>query len=396
MLDTVTGLRWIYFIAAILALASIIKTASVPVIILHIIAAILAIPGISKLFRPRKATRAAVLCVLASFIIMGIAHGLGENSNGQGTVEVITTPQFNEAGYLSADDVLIPESYLGNVDGVLPTSPEGSLNNGTGIVQIDAAQGMTLHFIDVGQGDSTLVESNGHYMLIDMGPAAAADALLEYLEELNIETLDTLVITHPHADHVNVTVLSRLISRFDINEVRIPDTTSSTGHALLAYAMDIIDEADLDVEITTAGDSWQVGGVNVKAVAPNSNYYDELNDYSLVLHIATGESSALICGDAEVVSENEMVFNRHRITADILRTGHHGSSTSSSTLFLAAVRPKYAVISCGAGNEYGHPHTETLSRLALFTEKNIYRTDKQGTIVAYCDTSGNISWSENQ
>lgn len=392
MLDTITGLRWVLFIGGFLALLSTLKYACAAGIILYVIALILAIPGISKIFRPKKPKLAAIVCFISAFILMGIAQGVTDKygKDPENSAIIITTVEEEESFFAGEDVTVVSSPHLGTITG--SETENIPYENTTPVTDINGSEDMILHFIDVGQGDATLVESASKYMLIDMGPIEAADALISYLDAEGVTELERLIITHPHADHVNVTALSQLISRMDIGTVHIPDTTSSTGHALLSYALDVMDEADLDVEITAAGESWTIGNTDVTVLAPNRTNYDELNDYSIVVRLDCGESSAIICADAEEESENDMLLNRRDIQADIIRTGHHGSSTSSGTFFLLDVKPDYAVISCGTDNEYGHPHSEILTNLRLHVGNDIYRTDLHGNIVAVCSQSGDIDW----
>lgn len=237
------------------------------------------------------------------------------------------------------------------------------------------ADGMlTAHFIDVGQGDSELLQlPDGQTMLIDAG-----GDVRNYIASLGIEKIDYLVATHPHADHI--AYMEEVIRDFDIGEVympRVSHTSKTFENMLLA-----IQEKGLKIKTAKAGvNILSADGLTIDIVAPASDSYDDLNNYSAVIQVTYKDTAMLFTGDAETLSENQIAAD---ISADVLKVGHHGSSTSSSASFLNRVNPKIAVISCGEGNDYGHPHREVLQRL---NKRNveIYRTDEDGTIVITSD-----------
>lgn len=237
------------------------------------------------------------------------------------------------------------------------------------------ADGMlTAHFIDVGQGDSALLQlPNGQTMLIDAGGDVRG-----YIAALDIEKIDYLVATHPHSDHI--AYMEEVIRDFDIGAVympRVSHTSKTFENMLLA-----IQEKGLTIKTAKAGvNILNADDLTIDIVAPVSDTYDDLNNYSAVIQVTYKDTAMLFTGDAEALSENQITAD---IDADVLKVGHHGSSTSSSTSFLDRVNPKIAVISCGEGNDYGHPHKEVLQRL---NKRNveIYRTDADGTVVITSD-----------
>jgi len=230
------------------------------------------------------------------------------------------------------------------------------------------------HFIDVGQGDSELLQlPNGQTMLIDAGGDVRS-----YLQTLGIQKIDYLVATHPHADHI--AYMEEVITNFNIGAIympRVSHTSKTFENMLLA-----IQRKGLSIKTAKAGVTiLNEGNLNINIVAPVKDTYDDLNNYSTVIKVVYGSTSMLFTGDAEALSEGQITAN---IDADVLKVGHHGSSTSSSNSFLNRVTPKIAVISCGAGNSYGHPHSETLQKLNS-RNVEIYRTDLNGTIVITSD-----------
>jgi competence protein ComEC len=238
---------------------------------------------------------------------------------------------------------------------------------------------MEVHFINVGQGDSILVKlHNGQTMLIDAGPD---DSVVSYLNQQGIKKINYLVATHPHADHIGG--MAAVIQTFDIEKVympRVTHTTQTYENVLLA-----IKAKGLKITPARAGTAvFTQDGLNVNIVAPCGSSYDNLNNYSAVIKIQYGNTSFLLTGDAESESEQQMLSNGVNLKSDVLKVGHHGSNSSTIPSFLKAVSPKYAVISCGAGNQYGHPHQETLSKLANAGIET-YRTDTNGTIIFVSD-----------
>ena len=241
---------------------------------------------------------------------------------------------------------------------------------------------MKIHFIDVGQGDSIFIQlASGETVLIDGGNKADAAEIMNYLQDLNVKTIDYLIATHPHEDHIGS--LPAIVRDFDIGSIYMPKVTATTK----------IFE-DLLLSIKTKGYKINTATAGVKIIdtkdtqltilAPNSTEYDDLNNYSAVAKLVYMDTSFLFTGDAEDVSEKEILKNYDDLKVDVIKVGHHGGRTSNTKDFLAKAAPDFAVISVGKDNDYGHPHTETLERLSALNMK-IFRTDEQGTIVASSD-----------
>lgn len=258
---------------------------------------------------------------------------------------------------------------------------------GTVTAAVSGDSAMKVHFIDVDQGDSTLIESNGHYLLIDAGENNQADTVITYLKNQNISTLDYVIGTHPHSDHIGG--LDQVIKAFDIGKVIIPpkEHTTKTFEDLL----DAISEKGLKITKPVVGDIYELGHASFQIIAPNRDYGDDLNNWSIGVRLVYGDTAFVLTGDAEAEAEHDMTANELELQADVLKVGHHGSRTSSSEEFLDLVQPTYAVIECGTGNIYGHPHKETMKKLE---ERGIqiYRTDTQGHIVASTDGT-TITWT---
>ena len=237
-----------------------------------------------------------------------------------------------------------------------------------------------VHFIDVGQGDATLIQTSGGTVLIDGGDRHATDDLMSYLRRLGINNITYVVATHPHSDHIGglITVLNEI----NVENIMMPQV----AHTTITFAdfITAIEESGLAPYSPNINDTFSIGEAIFTVVAPNSSGYSSLNDYSIVLRMDYGDVSFLFTGDAESVSEYEMLQNNHNISVDVLQVGHHGSSTSTTHEFLEAVSPEIAVISVGANNRYGHPHASVINRLQS-SEVIIYRTDIHGTVVVSSD-----------
>lgn len=252
-------------------------------------------------------------------------------------------------------------------------------------IQISGENCLVVSFIDVGQGDSELVQlPTGENMLIDAGDRDSYTAIKAELEENNIEKIDYLIATHPHADHIGS--MADVIKNYDIGEIYMPKVTTDTK--TYENVLKAVKSKGYTINAAKAGMTViDSDAIKAEIIAPNTDKYDDLNNYSIVLRLTYKNRSVLFTGDAEVLSENEILKNGYDVSADVLKTGHHGSSTSSGEEFLSAVNPKYAIISCGKGNSYGHPHKETVQKMEKF-RIDTFRTDVDGTIIFVTDGDG--------
>ena len=236
-----------------------------------------------------------------------------------------------------------------------------------------------MHFIDVGQALSVLVECDGQYMLYDGGNVDDGSLVVSYLQSQGVEQLEYVFCSHAHEDHVGG--LAAALAYFPAYHVYSPVTEASTKcfKDFVKYTQ----QQGLQVEVPAVGTTWPLGGATVTMVGPVAQYSDT-NDTSIVLRIEYGSTSFLLTGDMEKTAETDLVNSGVNLRADVLQVGHHGFSTSTGYLFLNSVLPEMAVISCGVNNKYGHPHEETLSILRD-AGVDVYRTDLQGTITIGSD-----------
>lgn len=237
---------------------------------------------------------------------------------------------------------------------------------------------MIVNYFDVGQGDCEFVElPGGKCMLIDSGENEYADKVIGEIEDLGYNTIDFLVVTHPHSDHMGA--MDEIIEYFDIGDIYMPEVSADTR--TYEDLIETISDKGERINYTKAGRTiYQTESVDIKILSPCSNSYDDLNNYSAVIKVTYDDASFLFTGDAERPVENDMLEACYdELDSDVLKVGHHGSEYSSSADFIDAVTPELAVIECGRDNSYGHPHSSTVDRFAE-SEVKLYRTDELGNI----------------
>jgi competence protein ComEC len=238
---------------------------------------------------------------------------------------------------------------------------------------------LTVHFIDVGQADSIFIElPNAQSILIDAGNNADGDDIVRYIKKKGYDRIDYVVGTHPHEDHIGG--MDNVVESFDIGTIYMPKASSNTR--TFEDLLNAISNKGLSVTTAKAGVSiLDTSNLQISILAPNSTGYDDINDYSAVVKLVYGNASFLFMGDAEEISEREI---KSDVDVDVLKVGHHGSSSSTSSSFLKKVTPQYAVISVGKDNSYAHPAKATLDKLKSAGAK-IYRTDLNGTVIISTD-----------
>lgn len=294
--------------------------------------------GGQKMARKKKTSIKKLLSGILALIIIGLAGILGTN-----------------------------EEFVNTVSNM------GEQTNSQNEQQVEfvAQEDLLIDFIDVGQADSILIRNQDKVMLIDAGTNEAGETVVNYLQNLGITKIDYLIGTHPHEDHIGG--LDDVINHFDIGQIYMPkiETTTKTFEDVL----DAIETKNLTVTSPNRGDKIELGQAEGEFMTEPILDKDNLNVSSLVLRLEFGNTSYLFMGDAE--EENEETINWPK--TDVLKVGHHGSSTSSSESFLEQVQPKYAIIMAEKDNSYGLPTQETINKLSNIGSE-IYRTDEDGTI----------------
>lgn len=240
--------------------------------------------------------------------------------------------------------------------------------------------GCEVHYIDVGQADAILIRCDGHNMLIDGGNVADSSLIYAYLKKYDITHLDYMVNTHPHEDHVGG--LPGALNAATVGAVYAP--TAAYDSVPFNNFLKYVRAQGKEITIPVPGSTFSLGGAQLQVVGPQKTDYTDVNNTSIVLRMTYGSTSFLFTGDAGEESEYDMTQSGLPLQSTVLKVGHHGSATASSYAFLRSVQPEYAVISCGIHNDYGHPTKSVLSRLRDVGAQ-VYRTDMQGTIIAFSD-----------
>ena len=298
---------------------------------------------------------------------------------------------FNITGCTPATD--IEPSTQGEIVSSVTENDTQKPSNPREDLEVEVAPGVTsnyglmrVHFIDVGQADSAFIElGNGQTMLIDAGRSGNASTIVNYIKGLQYETIDYVVASHPHDDHIGG--MATVLGSFNIGKMYMP----KQAHTITAFTnmLDVIDNKNIELYTAKAGASILSSGIiDIDVLAPFADSDSNLNNVSAVVRITYGKTVMLFTGDAEHVIENQLLNSG--IDADVLKVGHHGAGSASSSGFIKAVSPEVAVISVGEGNSYGHPHADTLAILNEVGGK-IYRTDEQGTIVVTADQNKKIT-----
>ena len=245
----------------------------------------------------------------------------------------------------------------------------------------DISGEFAVHFIDIGQGDSILIQnSDNEFMLIDAGENSQYSKLSSYLEQHGVREFKYVIFTHPHADHIGAA--HRIVREYNIDKLIMPSVYHDT--VTFRNLMDALDEKGMGITRAEAGDNYKFGDAEFLILAPFSEEYNNLNNYSVVILMNHGNNRFLFTGDMERESENEVIrhcqTNNFNIRADVLKVSHHGSSSSSQAALLDLIRPKLSVIQVGEGNSHNHPNLQVIGRLED-TGSEIIRTDWHGDII---------------
>lgn len=238
---------------------------------------------------------------------------------------------------------------------------------------------LQVYFIDVGQADCALVIQGEHAMLVDGGNVEDAPDVISFIKSKNVKTLDVVVGTHAHEDHIGG--LGAIIDNFTVNKVYCSvDNYDSTAFLEFKDASN----RQCGITLSRTGDSWKIGESTINVLWPESTQGLDANNTSIVFTLKFGKVTYLFTGDAEHEVETSIINSGANVKADVLKVGHHGSGTSSSYYFLREVLPSFAVISCGKDNSYGHPHQNVIDRYDQ-AQASVFRTDQGGTVCVSTD-----------
>lgn len=241
---------------------------------------------------------------------------------------------------------------------------------------------LMISYMDVGQGDAAYIKVNGNDILIDAGPRSNSKELLEQLKAKNIDDFELVIATHPHEDHIGGMVY--VFKEYEVKAFYSPKITHTTK--TYENLVKAVKDEGLKTKELKGGMVIDLGeGAKFEVFTPQKSEYEELNDYSPIMKLSFGDTSYLFTGDAEKLAEEEALAKyKTSLDSDVIKFGHHGSSSSSSNAFIEAVSPKYGIISCAKDNKYGHPHRETLDIIKKYNIKT-FRTDTDGEIILTSD-----------
>lgn len=287
------------------------------------------------------------------------------------SAETAATDEIRMDGQLTGDMLMQPS---GDTEGEA-ADPDGY-----------SQEPLEVHYIDVGQGSATLLKSGRHAMLIDTGDSDQGTKIQLYLTKQGVENLDYLVLTHPDADHIGGAPV--IITKFGIGQLFL--SNYEKDNKTTQKVRDAMQYKGLTASDCQVGDTFALGNASFTILGPAKEYADS-NNASIALMVQNGNNRFLFTGDCEAEAEADMAASQADLHADVYLAGHHGSDTASSQAFMDAVSPMYAVISCGEGNSYGHPHAEVLNRFRSMGIQ-VFRTDEQGSVIAESDGTG-ITWN---
>ena len=317
------------------------------------------------------AKRALFLLLLAIVVTAGCSQPAG---TAQTTAPATSPP--------SAPTSTTPSTSTPTTSTSLASTTSSASSSTSSTTTTGARGSIQVHFIDVGQGDAILIQApDGKVALIDGGESGSG--ALSYLEAKGVKRINLMIATHPHSDHIGGLV--DVLKALPVDEVVTNGQATTT--LIYEHFLDAIAAAKATYKEVKRGDTLTLGGLTFAVLSPEGPQGPDLNEQSIVLRLVYGKVAFLFTGDAGKAAEASMLSAGEQLQAEILKVGHHGSSTASSPAFLAAVKPKVAVYSCGLGNSYGFPNTETLAALKAVGAA-IYGTDVNGTVVVTSDGIG--------
>lgn len=331
----------------------------------------------------RRGGAAAAICLLVAVVsLFGCSFPAEKSIDGKADVAVLETAQEQNAA--GGTDLVQEEASDTEQPGRMESEENvpQTAERQTAEAEEDTtrtAEELEVHFLDVGQGDATLLLCGGEAMLIDAGGNDQGTKIQNYLRKQGVEDLKYVVCTHPDEDHIGG--MDVILYKFNCGKVFMTQEEKDTD--TYRDVADTMSGKGYKRSVPAAGEQFTLGDAVFTILGPVSESSDS-NNNSIVLLLTHGENRFLFTGDAQEEEEKEIVDGGILPDADVYKAGHHGSRTSSCEELLDAVSPLYAVISCGEGNAYGHPHAETMNRLRSMGVQ-VFRTDEQGTVVVNSD-----------
>lgn len=268
------------------------------------------------------------------------------------------------------------------------TAPSASSGGTKTSTSAKGGSQLTVRMLDIGQGDAFLLEKDGKFVMIDTGDIEHRDQIVALLHKYKVKEISKIIITHPHADHLGG--MNAIFKTFKVDAIYDDGMPAGTGS--YKNYLKQIKEKKIPYHVLKAGDEVDFfDGVKFNVLGPVKVIKDQkgnsdFNNNSIVGRLTYGSFSMMFTGDAEQEEEKTILGKGGTLKSDVLKVGHHGSRTSTSPAFLKAVSPKNAFISCGQGNDYGHPHKVTIDKLEK-AKVQIYRTDRNGTVTLASDGS---------
>lgn len=288
--------------------------------------------------------------------------------------------------------IMLILSYLLFENGILSEDAFLSAKRQIPVISENEAE---ISFIDLWQSESILIKTKEKAVLIDAGEIGYGNEIKAFLKSRNVKKIDLFVLTHPHSDHIGSA--EDVIRDFDVKEVLMPDIPDESQPTVQLYEslLYAIKKENTKFTLASPGMVYDLDGAILEILGPVSDYGTDYNNWSIVSKFTIGEKSFLFTGDQGTEAESDLLNSGADVSCDVLKVGHHGSSTSSSSVFLNKASPEYAVILCGKGNDYGHPHDNTIT--ALYDRKiKVLRTDLDGNISFVTDGKNLTVYTENE
>ena len=335
-----------------------------------------------KTGKSRKRHNKLLAPLLALIVLLAACSSQGgDNAPDSRQKEAVQTEETS-AETAATDEIRMD----GQITGDMLMQPSGDTEGEAADPDGYSQEPLEVHYIDVGQGSATFLKSGRHAMLIDTGDSDQGTKIQLYLTKQGVENLDYLVLTHPDADHIGGAPV--IITKFGIGQLFL--SNYEKDNKTTQKVRDAMQYKGLTASDYQVGDTFALGNASFTILGPAKEYADS-NNASIVIMVQNGNNRFLFTGDCEAEAEADLIASGADLSADVYLAGHHGSDTASSQAFMDAVSPTYAVISCGEGNSYGHPHAEVLNRFRSMGIQ-VFRTDEQGSVVAESDGTG-ITWN---